>query len=237
MLLFYLRHGDPIYDPDSLTPLGERQAEALARRLATYGLDEIYASSSNRARQTAQPTCEMLNKKMTVLDWCNEGYAWRDLSVTAEGGGRTWGFLHEPTRRIMVGQEVFRLGHEWYRHPVFPESFRTGIERIQRETDAFLLSLGYRHDRSRGGYVAEKPNARRIALFAHQGFGMAFLSAVLDIPYPMLATRFDMQHSGMSVIHFDEGKSFVVPKLLQLSNDAHLYRQGLPTRYNYEFDI
>lgn len=24
MLLFYLRHGDPIYNPDSLTPLGMR---------------------------------------------------------------------------------------------------------------------------------------------------------------------------------------------------------------------
>ena len=34
MLLFYLRHGDPIYSPDSLTPLGQRQAEALGRRLA-----------------------------------------------------------------------------------------------------------------------------------------------------------------------------------------------------------
>ena len=34
MLLFYLRHGDPIYSPDSLTALGERQAEALGRRLA-----------------------------------------------------------------------------------------------------------------------------------------------------------------------------------------------------------
>jgi len=29
MILFYVRHGDPIYDPDSLTPLGKRQAEAL----------------------------------------------------------------------------------------------------------------------------------------------------------------------------------------------------------------
>ena len=49
MLLFYIRHGDPIYDPDSLTPLGLRQAEAVAKRLSLYGLDEIYASSSNRA--------------------------------------------------------------------------------------------------------------------------------------------------------------------------------------------
>ena len=31
MLLLYVRHGDPIYSPDSLTPLGERQAEAVGR--------------------------------------------------------------------------------------------------------------------------------------------------------------------------------------------------------------
>lgn len=38
MLLFYVRHGDPIYNPDSLTPLGERQAEAVAKRLALHGV-------------------------------------------------------------------------------------------------------------------------------------------------------------------------------------------------------
>lgn len=53
MLLFYVRHGDPTYEPDALTPLGRRQAEALARRLSLYGLDRIYTSSSTRAMQTA----------------------------------------------------------------------------------------------------------------------------------------------------------------------------------------
>ena len=33
MLLFVVRHGDPIYDPDSLTPLGKLQAEALANKV------------------------------------------------------------------------------------------------------------------------------------------------------------------------------------------------------------
>ena len=51
MLLFYLRHGDPTYNPDALTPLGHRQAEALAKRLSVYGLDKIYASTSIRAMQ------------------------------------------------------------------------------------------------------------------------------------------------------------------------------------------
>ena len=72
MLLFYVRHGDPIYDPDSLTPLGERQAESVAKRLALFGIDEIYASTSTRAIQTAQPLCELLGKKLTTLDFLNE---------------------------------------------------------------------------------------------------------------------------------------------------------------------
>ena len=62
MLFFYIRHGDPIYQPDSLTPLGEYQAEAVKSRLGQFGLDKIYASSSNRAILTATPTAKMLKK-------------------------------------------------------------------------------------------------------------------------------------------------------------------------------
>ena len=32
MLLYYVRHGDPIYNPDSLTELGHSQADALDRK-------------------------------------------------------------------------------------------------------------------------------------------------------------------------------------------------------------
>ena len=81
MLFFYLRHGDPIYHPDMLTPLGHKQAEALAKRLALFGIDRIYASTSNRARQTAEPTAALLKKEITVCDWANEGLAWDRKSV------------------------------------------------------------------------------------------------------------------------------------------------------------
>ena len=76
MLIYYIRHGDPVYDPDSLTELGKRQAEAIGKRLAGVDIGKIYASSSNRAIQTATPLSEMSKKEITVLDWCNEGYVW-----------------------------------------------------------------------------------------------------------------------------------------------------------------
>ena len=67
MLLFYVRHGDPIYNPDSLTDLGHEQAKALAKRLMLHGIDEIYASTSTRATQTAIPTAKLLKKEIGKL--------------------------------------------------------------------------------------------------------------------------------------------------------------------------
>lgn len=64
MLFFYVRHGDPTYNPDALTPLGRRQAEAVGRRLSAFGVDKIYASTSTRAIQTAQPAAEMMKRKL-----------------------------------------------------------------------------------------------------------------------------------------------------------------------------
>ena len=91
MLFFYIRHGDPTYHPDALTPLGRRQADAVAKRLALFGLDRIYASTSNRAIETAQPTCELLKLDMTQLDFANEHHAWMELGVVVDGR-RRWLF-------------------------------------------------------------------------------------------------------------------------------------------------
>ncbi len=233
MLLFYIRHGDPIYDPDSLTPLGSRQAEAVARRLALYGLDRIYSSSSNRAKLTAQPTCELLKTDMEILDWTNEHYAWLEFSrIDPASGNRVWDFCLPWLREIYASPEIAALGEHWYDHPqVRDEGFREGDARIRRETYAFLAELGYVFDPEKGMYRAERPNGERIALFAHQGFGLAFLSRLLNIPRPVFCTRFDMGHSGLTVIEFPETEGWVLPRILTLSNDSHLYRDGLPTRY------
>jgi probable phosphoglycerate mutase len=78
MVLFVIRHGDPIYDPDTLTPKGMRQAEALGKRFSVNGLDRIYSSPNGRAQETARPTCELLKKEAVILDWTSENHAARD---------------------------------------------------------------------------------------------------------------------------------------------------------------
>jgi len=234
MLFYYIRHGDPIYDPNSLTPLGRRQAEAVAKRVSMFGIDRIYASTSERAIQTAQPTCEILKKEMTLLDFTNESHAWAELTVDTPNGKR-WLFQYPETMQLFADPAIRQLEEKWYTHPRFAAyDYKKGIDRITKESDMFFASLGYEHIPKTGMYRVTKPNDERIALFAHQGFGLAFLSCLMDIPYPQFTIHFDMGHTGMTVIEFKEIGGYAIPKILTMANDSHLFREGLPLHYNNE---
>jgi len=228
MLLFYIRHGHPTYNPDCLTEVGFQQAEALVPRMKRVSPDKIFSSTSTRAFKTAEPTAKALGKEIIQLDWCHERHAWQQLTVKKEDGNLTWGFKQHSA--LFVSKEIRDLDEEWYKHPAFAgTSFEAGIKRIKTETYAFLESLGYCH--TENGYKATRPNEDRIALFAHAGFGLAFLSAILDIPYPQFCTHFDISYTGVTVIDFP-GTGTVIPKILQHSNDSHLFASGLDTAYN-----
>lgn len=238
MILYYIRHGDPIYDPDSLTELGKRQAEALAHRLAAHGIDRIFASSSGRAIDTARPTAELMKKEITILDWANEAYIAADATAKNRDGETKWLNAIPEMTAVFTSPEMRRLGSAWREHPIMRElRIAAGMDRIDREADAFIESLGYRHDRTKFTWEAVRPNEERVAFFAHAGFGMAFLSSILDIPYPQFVTTYDLNHSGMTVIRFDEQLGVMRPLMLMLSSDSHLYADRLPTRYNNEIYI
>ena len=241
MLFFFVRHGHPIYIPDSLTELGHAQAEALSHRFALHGLDRIYASSHIRAIQTAEPTAKLLGLPVEILDWANEGYAWREMTLKNEKGNpREWCFDDEEFSRFMNSEEVRALGDEWYRHPALAP-FEAGYRRIANAGDAFLESLGYRHDLRTHTYEQIHPNHERIAFFAHGGTGIVFLSHLLDLPFPTFTTHFGMSHSGVSVIafgEFGEGEGEpILPRMIQFANDSHLYHEGIPTKFCNKFDV
>ena len=238
MLFFYIRHGDPIYDPDSITPLGERQAEAVGRMLALYRIDEIYASTSERAKLTAKPLSEILKKGVTLLDFAKERHAWQDLTCYSEALGKdAWLFQAPETNELFHTPELRALGQRWYEHPEFKEGkysdkdYKAGIERVQKGSDELFESLGYKRV-SDGKYEVISHSDRRVALFAHHGFGLAFLSCVLGIPYPLFATHFDIFTTGVTVIEFTNVNGYAYPRVLEHSSTAHLYKESLPTKYN-----
>ena len=236
MLFYYIRHGEPLGVPDySLTPLGREQAKALAKRLCLFGIDRVFASPTLRTMQTAQPICDLLGKEITPCDWADEGIVWNEFTVPHPKYEHTWAFFDPKYLEIFSSPEVRALGEKWYEHPELAGlNFKAGVERVNAAVDEFFLSLGFRHDRENARYevVGEHLNRDRVALFAHQGFGMSFFSSMLDIPYPMFCTHFDFSHSSMSMVNFEPRGKYVYPHVLQTANDSHLYREGIITGYH-----
>lgn len=237
MILFYIRHGDPIYNPDSLTPLGHRQAEATAKRLALFGIDEIYASTSTRAMQTAQPTAELTKLEIKPLEWMHESLALKEMLLPVNEKKTSWVWSHPKYSQLLASRSVKEMGSRWYEHPELREfHFENSLKRVGGELDSFLASLGYEHDREKGLYKITcegKEKEKRIALFAHEGAGKIFMSELLDIPFPYYAAHFEMKHSGITAILFDEGRGwdfggYARARVMTLSNDSHIYREGLP---------
>ncbi len=80
MDLFLIRHGQPDWTPNrvarndpNLTPLGQEQAERVAHRLTSLDqVDQIWASTMNRAMETAEPIASKLGHDMDSFDWLEE---------------------------------------------------------------------------------------------------------------------------------------------------------------------
>ena len=229
MILFIIRHGDPIYETDSLTKKGLMQAEALPRRLAMHGIDEIYSSPMGRARLTAKPTAELLNLNIHIEEWMSESLAWDDLSIIDENGDKTWFFSKH--NEILANDDPTRP--DWYNHPAAKicDKAKIGYERIQAASDEFLKRLGYeRHGRV---YNILDANHKRIAVFCHGGLGLTWLSHLLSMPPLIFWSGFDISHSGITIIEFaNHNTGITSPLCLAFSDLSHIYESGLPLEHN-----
>ena len=237
MLLYIIRHADPIYSPDSLTELGHQQSKALAARLAVNGLDKVYSSPNTRAQMTAKPTCERLGLEYTIENWMSEDLAYRDFACNLEdGSGKySWTFHRQNTK--FKYDAVIMAGGRWYESKYFSElNAREGYNRIADCSDLFTESLGYK--RENGAYRVMRPSNERIAAFCHQGFGMLWLSYLLDISPHLFLSSFDISHSSITILEFKNHEDgFTAPKCLCMSDTSHIYQAGLPLKFNNDIKI
>jgi probable phosphoglycerate mutase len=101
------------------------------------------------------------------------------------------------------------------------------MEMVGRESDAFLARHGY--VREGGRYRIERPNRDRLAIFCHGGFGLWWLSHLLEIPLPLIFSGFFLPPTSVTTVLMDERSSnWAVPRCLGVGDVSHLYAAGLP---------
>lgn len=72
MRILIIRHGDPDYEHDSLTPKGWKEAEYLSDRISKMDIAAFYVSPLGRAKDTASLTLKKMNRTATECPWLRE---------------------------------------------------------------------------------------------------------------------------------------------------------------------
>lgn len=225
MRLYIIRHGDPNYELDSLTPNGRLQAEALAEKLKEEGITKIFSSPLGRAKETMSYTADLLGIEPTILDWTQE-LSGMDVENEKFGEFKAWN---------IPGELVFNDGvpttENWQNNPYFKG---LGIEetyaQLGKSSDEFLASLGYK--REKGVYKMTNKNVDKVAVFCHGAFTRTWLAHLLNIPLSVLWAGFWLSPTSVTTILFEErSEEIAVPRCLTFADVSHLYKKGLSTSY------
>ena len=227
MRLYIIRHADPDYANDTITPAGHREAAALARRLTAIGLDRIYCSPLGRARATMQYTADLTGIAPVIEPWTAE-LPWRIMTEASPHA--TWNIDGHLLRTLPCpewdhGVQHFPLLERLGRvesDPPQPQAY----EALCAASDGFLASLGY--EREGVCYRVVRPNTERVAVFCHGGLGLTWLSHLLHVPLAVAWSSFFLWPSSVTTILMDERVPGVAtPRCIGLAETAHLYAEGL----------
>ena len=229
MLLYIVRHGHPDYVTDSLTDRGWLQAEAVGKRLAKTGIDQVYSSPMGRAKQTAEPTCRLLDLPCHIEPWAHEV---QEERLTEEPYGK-------PISVTMVQNTYYRENggidlpyDRAYEAVGFRSSgMKEAVARIEEGGRDFLERLGYKEEN--GVYRILRANDDKVALFCHSIMARAWISTLLHIPIHMMWSGFHYTHTGVTVLEFRNNEDgFTAPKCLCYSDMSHLYAHGPDMHYD-----
>jgi len=234
MLLYIVRHGDPDYKNDCLTERGLIQAEAVGKRIAACGINEIYSSPMGRARQTAAPACRLLGLNCHIEDWAHEV---EEERLTPEPYGK-------PISVSMVQNTYYRENGGIdlpYDRAFEAVGFRksemdVATARIAAGGRDFLERLGYKEEN--GVYRILRNNEDKVALFCHTVMARAWLSTLLHIPIHLMWAGFQMTHTGVTVLEFKNNENGVTAPYCRCFSDmSHLYAEGLDMLHDNKISL
>ena len=228
MRLYIIRHADPDYPNNTITPAGHLEARALARRLATEDLTHLYSSPLGRALDTVRYTADVLGLPPVVEEWLRELSGWR-IDHPPWGALAAWDLPGE----VIRAEEPYPTHDTWHSAPALGSGTTTALHEafatIREQSDAFLRRHGY--ERVGGRYRLVRPHRERIAVFCHGGLGLTWLAHRLEIPLTLVWSGFWLAPSSVTIVLFDERSAeWAVPRCLALGDTAHLYTAGLPVR-------
>ena len=230
MKLLIVRHGDPDYSIDSLTPKGWREAELLSERLSKMEIDAFFCSNLGRARDTAAPTLKKMNREAEICDFLSEF----DASVVLPNGEpkvNCWDLMPDYWTKIdKFYQKDGWLDTELMKSGPAAERYRWVTEGL----DGILDRFGYHRDGNL--YRTEGGNRKTIVLFCHFGVGCVLLGHLLGISPVPLWHGLVGAPSSVTTLYTEEREEGIASFRCQSYGDlSHLYVADEPPAFAARF--
>ena len=255
MRLIFIRHADPDYENDDLTPKGKREAELLAPRIAAIkNIKEIYVSPLGRAQATARPSLELLGREAVTVPWLREfSYRIKD-PIT--------GRLHVPwdlPPEYYTGEPLFFDKDIWYTAPLYQTNPEIGENAplVRDGFDALMLSHGYERqgdkpfyrvvkststivsDEERGDFTHEchrTDDDDTLLFFCHLGAELLLTGRLIGVSPVLLWQNVYIAPTAVTVFNEERRYGDFASFRMQFMGDAsHLTRGGEPISYSGAF--
>ena len=245
MRIVFIRHGEPDYSKDSLTPKGWREAELLAKRISKWNVSQFYCSPLGRARDTASCTLKRMNREAITLPWMREFSYPIDDPVTKRHS-IPWDFVpsYWTTQPLMYDIDRWTQTEVMKQNPMI----ETAYKEVCLNFDDLLSSYGYVREQnfyrmpskterflagtvaSDGSPVADQENDSSaeptIVFFCHLGITCVILSHLLNIPFPLLVHGFFLPTTSLTIVSSEEHSSNVAYFRVQAMRDVHHLLDG-----------
>ncbi len=231
MKLLLIRHGDPDYENDCLTEVGQREAEALAERIAPLPVRAYYVSTMGRALATAAPTLKKAGREAERCDWLREFQVPIARPDREEPSVIPWDWLPQD----WLADPILLDPSRWAEHPVFAHSeVRAAYDRVTAAFDALLGEHGYR--RQGLCYRAERPNSDTLVFFSHFGLSCVLLSHLMNCSPMVLWQGLAMAPSSVTVVNTEERRAGIaVFRAAAIGDISHLTVSGLGPSFSARF--
>ena len=230
MKLMIIRHADPDYSIDSLTPTGWEEAELLSRRLCKLEVKDFYVSPLGRARDTASLTLQKMNREATVCPWLREF----DCHINRPDTPTPkipWDWL---PKDWTVCEDYFDR-HKWLTTEVMKEAqVPEEYQWVTTELDRLLASHGYM--REQNYYRVEAANQDTIVFFCHFGLECVLLSHLLNISPMTLWHGLCAAPSSVTILHTEERrKGIAYFRMAAFGDTSHLYAADRQPSFSARF--
>lgn len=225
MKLIFIRHAEPDYEHDSLTPKGWREAELLAERVKNWDVTDFYVSPLGRAKATASLSLEKMGRTAETLDWLHEF----DCRVLDPDTGKTrvpWnlypGYWTEH-------EELMDL-NRWHQNELMlTNTLEEHYAWTSAGLDELLKKYGYIRKNRCYEVTSDAKKDATVVCFCHLGITLASLAHLFNMTPPQTWQAFFTPPSSVTVLGTEERVPGIAQFRCQMLGDtSHLLTGGEP---------